>query len=87
MVDAIHKPKNYLRIDELWAFVSVDEDGDEGICAFSPPGSQLMMTMVAADKNRVESLKPIAKDLAKKAKMTIRLVRFFDKEILEEFEG
>lgn len=50
-----------LRIARLWAFIAVDEDGDEGICAFLATSGGTHFPMVAADPARVESLKPIAR--------------------------
>ena len=52
-------------IEEMFAFISVDnEDGDEGVMAFmSHDGT--MMPMVGADMARIESLIPLADYTAK----------------------
>jgi len=48
----------------MYAFVSVDEDGDEGIYAISHPTQpDLMLPMVGADMERVEHLKNIADEM------------------------
>lgn len=71
-----------LRIDELYAYVSVDEDGDEGLCAFlGPDGS--WMPMVAADEARVEQLRPIAQDIIQHSGMAVRLLRFSTRSEIE----
>jgi len=49
-------------ITNVWLFVSVDTDGDEGICAFR--GTDGWMPMVAADERRLHQLIPIAQELA-----------------------
>lgn len=69
-----------LRIDEMYAFVSQDDDG-EGIVGFKTPDG--WMPMVAADMARVESLKPMAEKLA--VGMRIALVRFSTREVIQQF--
>jgi hypothetical protein len=64
-----------LRVDEIFAFVSEDADGDEGICAFVGEGG-MWMPMVCADMARVDSLRPMAKAIRQKTGMKIKLVRF-----------
>lgn len=51
------------RITELWIFVGIDDDDDEGVMAFMGPGGA--MPMVAADASRRDSLKPIADEIIK----------------------
>lgn len=69
------------RIDELFAFVSVDKDGTEGVCAAFVRG--VWMPLVGADMARVDSLRPIASVVAEESGMTIRLIRFCKREELE----
>lgn len=80
----ISNPPNKLRIKEIFAFVSEDEHGDEGICAFSTPAG--MMPMIGADPERIEDLRPIAKLLAGQKQFTnkgIKLIKFTVREDLE----
>lgn len=70
-----------LRIDQMFAFICLDDDGTEGIPAFLAGG--LAMPMVGADMKRVESLRPIAQDMVKAGKK-ITLVKFSVRETLEE---
>ncbi len=53
--------ENYpgFRITDLWVFVGIDEDGDEGVMAFHSPGMG-SMPMVAADEKRREQFRGIA---------------------------
>ena len=58
--------ENYegFRINEIWVFVGIDEDGDEGVMAtgFS---DGTMLPLVAADAERRDQLEVIAKNIAK----------------------
>ncbi len=77
------KPPNTLpRIDALWAFVSVDEDGNEGLCAMSLPGWPGPMPLIAADEARLRSLIPMAERLAAATKTRIRLIKLTTREEL-----
>ncbi len=71
------------RITELYAFLSVGEDGDEGVCAFLNPADGVWMPMVAADARRLELLRPIAEQLAKETHKTIILCRFAPREEIQ----
>jgi hypothetical protein len=72
------------KIENLWAFVSVDEDGDEGLAAFM--SDDVWMPMVAADEKRVESLRAIAQKLAESSDGKVALLRFAIREDIEVFE-
>lgn len=78
--------KNYMKITEMYAFVSSDPDG-EGVVAQSMNmmGQQMMMPFVAADKARMESIKPLAKHIAKTQGKKIKLIKFTVREDLEEY--
>jgi hypothetical protein len=74
-------------IEEMFAFISYDKDGnDEGVCAFHG-GYGVWMPMVGADMARVESLKPIAKILAKESGKNIKLCKFSSRTVIEEIEA
>ena len=70
-----------LKIDEIFAFVAVDADG-EGITGFMNSSGQ-WMPLVGADMKRVEQLRPIAQDIAKQSGKTIRLIHFSTRTELE----
>lgn len=74
------------QISELFAFIAEDSGpDDEGIVAFNPEGL-LWMPMVAADRERVDSLRTWAQAIAKSTGQKIRLVRFSTREVLEEIK-
>jgi len=63
----------------MHAFVATDpEDGREGVIAASLGG--MMMPLVAADQARIDSLMPVAKDIAKASKAKVSLLRFSTRE-------
>jgi hypothetical protein len=75
---------NYLRINEIYAFCSIDKDGNEGVVGMQIAGS--WMPFVCADVARVDSLRPHAVKIAKASNMKIRLKKFSTVEVVEEFE-
>jgi hypothetical protein len=82
----VYAPKNTIFINEIWAFVSVDpEDGYEGIISapLLGPGSQI--PLIAADAKRLDSLWPIARKIAALTGRKCKLVRFHNREEIEEF--
>lgn len=74
-----------LRIDELYAFVAEDTEG-EGLTGFRNPQTGEWMPMVAADAARVESLRDMARSIAIFSKKPVRLVRFSVREEVEVFQ-
>jgi hypothetical protein len=69
------------RIEALHAWVTVGEDGDEGIIAFQ--SSMGWLPMISADRIRMEQLRPIAEEQAKTLPNPIKLVRFGTREEIE----
>jgi len=51
------------RIREVWLFIGIDSDGDEGLMAMRGPDGMLM-PLVASDEVRRAQLEPIAVDIA-----------------------
>ena len=75
------------RIDEMYAFISYDkDDNDEGLTALHG-GYGVWMPMVGADMARVESLKPIAKEIAAITGKKIKICKFSTREVIEEIEA
>ena len=75
-----------LKIEALYAFVAVDENG-EGLIAQTMPlpnGREVMMPFVGADWDRVQSLIPHAKNMEKETGKTIRVFKFSGKEDITE---
>src|SRR5262245_43149152 len=78
----MHRRRNYMgRIESIWAYLSIDEGG-EGVCA-APLGNGQTLPMIAADKTRLDQLKPVAVAIAKKIGVPIRLARFKQREDVE----
>lgn len=73
------------RITEIWAYVAIDgDDNNEGIVgAMSAVG---VVPLFAADKARVESYRPMAEEAARETGQKVKLVRFTEREEIEEIE-
>lgn len=72
-------------IDKLFAFITADSGPeDEGVIAFYEGGA--WFPMVGADMKRIESLRPIAEQLAKDVGKPIRLVHFTNRVEVEVIE-
>jgi hypothetical protein len=81
----VHAP-NYLgRIDRIWAFLSLD-DGGEGVVAAPIGPERMTVPLIAADKRRLDSLIPIAKQLAKVFNKPIRLAKFSKRDDVEIYQ-
>jgi hypothetical protein len=76
------------RITEMYAFICLDEKDDaEGIPAIEGPfvdGKNTFMPLVAADRERVDALMPMVREMAKETKRNIRLVKFSTMETIEQ---
>ena len=78
-------PPNTLdRIDSIWAFISVDAEGNEGVCAAMLNG--IFAPLIAADEDRLASLRPIAIKIAKETGITVRLIKLSSRTELEVIE-
>ena len=82
----LHHPKNELRIDAIWAFVSVDEDGNEGVIAASLPGLPGLTPLIAADERRLASIRTIAQMVVDTFGKPARLIKMTSREVLETIE-
>ena len=65
----------FLRITELYAFVSKDDKGHEGIIGMTLPNG-VFMPFIGADVDRVEMLKPLADKICADQKMEYE-IRYF----------
>lgn len=79
--------KGQLRIEHLYAFIVLDEDGTEGVPAMLDPGGStgfpIMLPMMGADMARVESPKAIIKSDPRLRGKKITLAKFTTRENLE----
>ena len=71
-----------MKIESIWAYVSEDDKGVEGICGFNDPRTGQWVPMIAADKERLTSLKPFAHQISIVTKKTVKLVKFHGREDL-----
>jgi hypothetical protein len=79
-----HSPPNYLgRIDSIWIVLSVD-DGGEGVVA--APFGGMTFPLIAADKQRVEQIRPIAIRIARDLGKVCRLIKFTTREEVEVYQ-
>lgn len=69
------------RIESIQAFISVAEDGDEGIIGRMT--GMGWVPFIAADADRLASLKPQAIAIAKATGIEVKLVRFSLREDVE----
>lgn len=73
-----------VHIDQMYAYVVMDDDNTEGIPAFM--NGNTAMPMVGADMDRVKSLNPIAQKLAAELGKKVTLVRFSVRQEIEVFD-
>lgn len=69
------------KVTEVYAFLAVDTDGAEGVPAAEL--GDMVMPLIAADADRLESLRPMAQSLASSYGMKITVVRFTNREDVE----
>jgi hypothetical protein len=73
-------------INEVWAYVSKNDGGDEGICGFQDPRTKQWLPMIAGDKERLQVLRPFAHQIAKVTNKKVTLVRLSVREDLETID-
>lgn len=69
------------RIERIFAFIAEENPQDEGVVAMKIGTN--WMPLVGADMARIESLRPIAQDIAKATGKTIKLIVFETRKELE----
>lgn len=73
------------RIESLTAFTQIGDDDEEGIIALLGPEG-IWLPMIAADHERVASLRAHAEATAKITGRPVRLVRFTVGTVIEEIK-
>lgn len=72
------------RISELWAFIAEDAGpDDEGVVAEFRPETSAWVSLVGADRARMDSVRARAQDIANASGKRLKLVRFTVREELE----
>jgi hypothetical protein len=69
-------------IGHIWAFLSVDDDGNEGLCGIRT--NEGWLPLVCADDARMKSLIPIAHGIARSTGKLIKLVKFHNREDIKD---
>lgn len=77
-VDVVHDPKNTFRIESVWAYISQDEDGNEGVCAVNG------LPLLAADPTRLAAIRGVAVRMKELTPKKIILIRLHQREDMEE---
>lgn len=77
-------------VDELFAFITTGDTGDEGVIAVELVGSNSMMPLVAADLVRIQEMVPFAEAIRKQTGHQYTLKHFtllgeVSDEYLEQF--
>lgn len=81
----IHDPGNHLlRIDAVWMAISVDENGNEGVCA--APLQGMTVPLIAADEARLPFVRDMAQQIAKLTGKRVKLIRLHQRTEVEVFE-
>jgi hypothetical protein len=62
-------------IEKFRAFVAVDEDGNEGLCAAMNTRGE-WMPLIAADEARFDSIQEVAQKTANATGMTIHVIEY-----------
>lgn len=73
------------RINEMFAYVVIDDDGTEGVPSFLAKNG-VAMPMMGADLARADSLMPIARRLAVELGKPLTLLRFTVREQVKVLE-
>jgi len=69
------------RISEVFAFIA--DNGEEGEGVVGKFMGDIFMPFVAADAARLESLRPLAKEIATKTGKTVKIIRLTAREEIE----
>jgi hypothetical protein len=69
------------RIDQMFAFTAIDPiDNIEGVVSVTIGGTA--MPLVGADMERIQSLRPLASEVARRLKQKITLKRFSEVSVI-----
>lgn len=80
MATIIHDEENIQQIKEIYAILSIDENGNEGICG---GGENFPLPLVTGKKEFCPVFIKIAQEISHLTKKKLKLVKFYSKEILE----
>jgi hypothetical protein len=73
-------------IDEIYCWAAIDEvDQIEGMCAFLNLQGE-WMPLLAADKERLDSIRHMAVSICNRTNQTLRLLKLSTREVIETME-
>jgi hypothetical protein len=75
------------RITSITAFIAVGEDDEEGIIGAPIGPNRGWIPLIAADDDRMQSLIPLATEIAKSTNVRIKLIRFTHREEVCDIPG
>jgi hypothetical protein len=76
--------ENTKPLTEMYAFVSIDGNGNEGICATSLPGLG-WVPMVSGSPGSLAVFTEHAEKLSKESNTTIQMIKFSNPEVVKVF--
>jgi hypothetical protein len=84
-VEADDPERKPYRFEEVFLFLFKNDEGDEGVAGYQTDieGRAVAVMMVAADEDRKESYKKVARDMANKSGREIEIIRFSNREHIE----
>jgi len=76
-----------LKITELWAWVREDVGDGEGILAaeMEIEGQRMFVPLIGADRERIESYRPFAEEMARASGRPIKLMRYSQAERIQRY--
>lgn len=80
-----HIPENEQTMDEIYAVLSVDDNGNEGILSLMT--EQGGMPMIFGHERMIELVKPIINKMVREAGRTLKLVKYKKIEVIQEFKS
>jgi hypothetical protein len=73
-------------IDSIWAFLSIDDDGNESVIAAPLMGPGSYVPLISSDQRRLESFTVIAEAIARDTGRMVHLVKFTSRKLGRRFD-
>lgn len=80
----VQDPENEVVMDEIYAFMSEDEKGNNGIVAM--PTENGTVPLVFGHKRMIEHMKPLVQAIANHTNKKVVLYKFSNREVVEEIK-
>jgi len=72
-----------MTINKIYAFVSIEDDGTEGVCAVYSNSENCWMPLITGNEKNIKAMTVMAEVVKKKSKETIRLVEFSTRTVIK----